>query len=148
MSGSEYWNLHLIVTNRNSVSRQNKSVAGIRCCNNFLLLWLLNILNELRLSGVNLQSGPTRLFGSSPDILAYTPFLPCRAKWSKSTFFLYFHIEKKINDKSLPFVFVCMTKLVFLFSWISFSISSFNFSKMARYAFLTFDGLSYASVAK
>ena len=101
MSGSEYWNLHLIVTNRNSVSRQNHSVAGIRCCNNSLLLRLLK--NEFT-PGVDLQRSGRAGFWALVQILAYTLLALPGQIMTKSTFFLYFHIEK-INDKSLQLAF-------------------------------------------
>ena len=107
MSGSEYWNLHLIVTNRNSVSRQNNSVAGIRCCNNFLLLRLLK--REFT-RGLHLQRSGRAGFWALVQILAYYTLLALPGQMmTKSTFFLYFHIEK-INDKSLQLAFVCMTQ--------------------------------------
>ena len=92
MSGSEYWNLHLIVINSNSVSHQINSVAGIKCCNNFQLIWALSA-NEF---APEVRQG----FWAQVQIMAFT-LLPCRAKWWKSTYSPNFHIEHIINDKSL-----------------------------------------------
>ena len=137
MSGSEYWNLHLIVTNRKSVSRQNNSVAGIRCCNNFLLLRLLQtkLRPELNLKA----SGRARhcLAGSNDEKVP--------------SFFI--STLKKINDKSLQVVFVCLMNFV-LSRFLSFLVQNyFKFQVLkdgstCSTTLLSFDGLSYASLAK